>query len=315
VILHPKSKWPYAGALILLILGIVLAVYYTGDQEGKVAWSASFTIDTTDPDSLTKARSLAVTDESAFFTIDTRDPDSVTRSLTLATSEESLYFTIDTRDPDSLVFATSSLVSETSGYFTIDTMASGTTYVMWGDFTIDTRDPDSLVYATSLRVSEWSAYFTIDTRMPPPDDNDADQLHDLWETLYFGSAFLYGANDDPDRDGLKNYYEFATGTDPTKPNAAAGVEFWVESSEAGPRMFLRYPRHILAARMVRIDIIMSGQLKNWIDDTQRWEQFTEVVDGNGYVEWVTLVYPVVGEPPKNYFLKLRLRPWDADPGL
>lgn len=311
----PKSKWPYAVALILMILGIWAAVYYTGDQDGKVAWSVSFTIDTSDPESVTKATSLAVAEESGFFTIDTRDPDSVTQALAIRTTEESTFFTIDTRDPDSLVFATSSLVSETSGYFTIDTMATGTTYVMWGDFTIDTRDLDSLVFATSQRVSEWSPYFTIDTRLPPPDDNDADQLHDLWETLYFGSVFLYGASDDPDGDGLKNYYEFATGTDPTKPNVAAGVDFWVESSEAGTRMFLRYPRHILAARMVRIDIIMSGQLKQWIDDTQSWQQFTEVVDGNGYVEWVTLIYPVIGEPPKNYFLKLKLSPWASDPGL
>lgn len=315
MIRSPKSKWFYPLALVLLVLGIWAAVYYTGDQDGKVAWSASFTIDTTDPDSLTKATSLAVTEYSGYFTIDTRDPDSVTRALTLATSEESSYFTIDTRDPDALVFATSAAVSETSGYFTIDTRAEGTTYVMWGDFAIDTRDPDSLVFATSLRVSEWSSYFTIDTRQPPPDDNDADQLHDLWERLYFGSAFLYGADDDPDGDGLKNYYEFATGTDPTKPNAAAGVEFWVETTEAGSRMFLRYPRHILAARMVRIDVIMSGQLKQWIDDTQSWQQYAEVMAGNGYVEWVTLIYPVIGDRPKNYFLKLKLRPWELDPGL
>ena len=310
----PKFKWLYAVALLLFILGIVVAVYYTGDQEGKVAWSASFSIDTTDPDSLTKAISLAVTEESGYFSIDTLDPDSVTRALTLATSEESSYFTIDTRDPDSAVFVTSALVSENSGYFTIDTRAEGSTYVMWGDFTIDTRDPDSLVFAASLRVSEWSSYFTIDTTKPPPQDSDSDGLHDLWETLYFGSVFLCNPNDDPDGDGLKNYYEFATGTDPTKQNSAAGIDFWVETTEAGSRMFLRYPRHILAARLVRIEVIMSGQLKEWIDETLRWEEYSEVVDGNGYVEWITLIYPVIGDPLKNYFLKLKLSPWGADPG-
>lgn len=310
-----KSKWPYAAALLLLILSIWATVYYTGDQEGKVAWSSSFTINTTDPDSVTKATSLAVADESAYFNIDTRAPDSVTRALTLSTSEESLYFTIDTRDPDALVFETSTRVSETSGYFTIDTMASGTTYVMWGDFTIDTRDPDSLVFATSLRVSKWSAYFTIDTRKPPPQDSDADELHDLWESLYFGSLFLYGPDDDHDHDGLSNYFEFATGTDPMKTNAAASVAFWVESSDAGPRMFLRYPRHILASRMVRIEVMMSDELKSWIDQSQRWEEYSEVMAGNGYVEWVTLIYPLTGDPPPNQFLQLRLSPWDVDPGL
>lgn len=311
----PKSKWPYAATLILLILGIAVAVYYTGDQEGKVAWSASFSIDTTDPDSLTKAVSIAVAGDSAYFTIDTQDPDSVTRALAIRTTQESTFFTIDTRDPDSLVFGASTLVSETSGYFTIDTMASGTTYVMWGDFTIDTRDPDSLVFATSLRVSEWSAYFTIDTRKPPPNDSDSDQLHDLWEQLYFGSAFMYGAGDDPDHDGLSNYYEFATGTDPLHANAAAGVQFWVETTEVGPRMYLRYPRHILAARMVRFDMLMSDSLRSWIDQTQYWQEFSEVMAGNGYVEWVTLVYPLTGDPPPNQFLQLRLSPWGVDPGL
>lgn len=311
----PKSKWPYPAALILLILGIAAAVYYTGDQEGKVAWSASFSIDTTDPDSLTKAVSSAAAEDSAFFTIDTQDPDSVTRALAIRTTEESTFFTIDTRDSDSLVFATSLLASETSGFFAIDTMASGTTYVMWGDFTIDTRDPDSVVFATSLRVSEWSAYFTIDTRKPPPQDSDSDQLHDLWEDLYFRSVFLYGPDDDPDHDGLSNYFEFATGTDPMKANAAAGVSFWVESSESGPRMFLRYPRHILASRMVRFDILMSDALRSWIDQSQRWEEFSEVMAGNGYVEWVTLIYPLTGNPPPNQFLQLRLSPWSVDPGL
>jgi hypothetical protein len=311
----PKSKWPFAVALILLILGIAMAVYYTGDQDGKVAWSASFSIDTTDPDSLTKATSLAVAEESGYFTINTQDPDSVTRALALRTMEESVYFTIDTRDPDSLVFATSTLVSETSGYFTINTMGSGSTFVMWGDFSSDTRDADSLVFATSMRVSGWSAYFTIDTRKPPPQDSDSDQLHDLWEQLYFGSVFTNGPDDDPDHDGLSNYYEFATGTDPTKANAAAGVQFWVESSEAGPRMFLRYPRHILAARMVKIDVMMSDQLRSWIDESQRWQEYSEVMAGNGYVEWVTLIYPLTGNPPPNQFLQLRLSPWNTDPGL
>lgn len=309
-----KSKWLYPLALIVLILGISLAVYYTGDQEGKVAWSASFAIDTTDPDSLTMATSIAVAEDSGHFTIDTRDPDSVTRALALRTTKESIYFTIDTRDPDSLVFATSIMVSETSGYFTIDTRGSGTTYETWGDFIIDTRDADSLVFATSVRVSGLSQYFIIDTRKPPPQDADSDGLHDLWENLYFRSILLRDANDDPDNDGLSNFYEFGTGTDPTKANAAAGVSFWVESSDAGPRLFLRYPRHILAARMVRFDIMMSDQLESWIDHSQEWTEFSEVVAGNGYVEWVTLIYPLTGEPPPSQFVQLRLTPWSADPG-
>ena len=126
---------------------------------------------------------------------------------------------------------------------------------------------------------------------------------------------MYGPDDDPDQDGLSNYYEFATGTDPMKANAAAGVTFWVESSATGPRMFLRYPRHILAARMVRIEVMMSDVLRSWIDQTQRWQEYSEVMAGNGYVEWVTFIYPLTAQPPPNQFLQLRLSPWSADPGL
>lgn len=179
----------------------------------------------------------------------------------------------------------------------------------------DTRDPDALIFATSSRVGKWSAYFVIDTRKPPPQDSDSDELHDLWEDLYFGSVFAYGSGDDPDHDGLSNYFEFATGTDPMKANAAASVAFWVESSEAGSRMFLRYPRHILASRMVRIEVMMSDELRSWINQSHKWEEYSEVMAGNGYVEWVTLIYPLTGNPPPDQFLQLRLSPWSADPGL
>ncbi len=171
--------------------------------------------------------------------------------------------------------------------------------------------------AWSLRVANMSSgedYFTIDTRKPPPQDSDADLLLDLWEDLYFGSVFKYGPDDDPDHDGLSNYFEFATGTDPLKASNQAAVAFWVETSETGPRMILRYPRHILAARMVKFDILMTDSLRSWIDQSQRWQEYSEVMEGNGYLEWVTLIYPLTGNPPPNQFLQLRLSPWGADPG-
>jgi hypothetical protein len=39
------------------------------------------------------------------------------------------------------------------------------------------------------------------------------------------------------------------------------------------------------------------------------------MEGNGYLEWVTLIYPLTGNPPSNQFLQLRLSPWGIDPEL
>ncbi|NDC79097.1 MAG: hypothetical protein EBZ67_14685, partial [Chitinophagia bacterium] len=114
-----RRKWRSVAALAL-VASVWAVIYYTGDQDRKVAESGYFTIDTTDPDSLTKAASLATAETSVSFTIDTRDLDSVARALTLQTTEESGSFTIDTRDPDPEVFATSLAVAEYSPAFTID---------------------------------------------------------------------------------------------------------------------------------------------------------------------------------------------------
>lgn len=53
-----KKKLRYGLALVALLLGLALAVYYTGDQDGKVATSAFFSIDTSDPDAVTAGATL-----------------------------------------------------------------------------------------------------------------------------------------------------------------------------------------------------------------------------------------------------------------
>ncbi|MFZ4767212.1 MAG: hypothetical protein ACOYMN_19840, partial [Roseimicrobium sp.] len=256
----------------------------------------------------TKAASLATAETSDSFTIDTRDLDSVTRALTLQTTEESGSFTIDTRDPDPVVFATSLAVAEYSPVFTIDTRTDGAVHTIWGDFTIDTRDPDSVAFPISLLASETSGGFVIDTTEPPPEDSDNDGLHDHWERLYFGSVFARGPNEDPDGDGLSNFYEFATGTDPTKANAPTLIEFRVESSAGRAQMVLRYTRHILATRMVKFEILLSDDLQSWVDGTSRFTASGEVLNGNGYAERVTLVHPVIGTLPSWQFARLKLTP-------
>ena len=48
-------------------------------------------------------------------------------------------------------------------------------------------------------------------------DTDGDGLPDIWEIKYFGDL-RYGANDDPDHDGLTNLEEYRHHTDPTNPD-------------------------------------------------------------------------------------------------
>ncbi len=297
--------------ILLLAAGIVIvavwaAIYYTGDQAGKVAESGFFTIDTTDPTSITQTASLAEAETSSAFTIDTRDSDSVALAASLLTMEESTGFTIDTTDPDNVAFVASQPVAEYSATFTIDTRDDGVTRIVFGDFTIDTRDPDAVVFAASLSTARMSAGFTIDTTDPTPEDSDNDGLHDLWERLYFGTVFTSGLNDDPDGDGLSNFYEFATGTNPTVANAPASVELWFENGPDGPRLKLRYWRHILAARMVKFEVQLSTDLQTWTDATALFTETGEVLNGNGYVERITLVQPLPGPPPAKQFARLKI---------
>ena len=49
-------------------------------------------------------------------------------------------------------------------------------------------------------------------------------------------------------------------------------------------------------------------------DTPLRQQYAVLEAGNGYVDWGTLIYPVIGDRPKNYFLKLKLIPWETDLG-
>ena len=280
---RPKHlKWLALGAGLAMLAAF--AAYFTGDQDKKVAWSTS-------------------------FTIDTNDPLSVSQPFSIPASELSSLFTIDTREPDSAVFALSIAASETSPAFTIDTRSSGPTYTTFGFFTIDTREPDSVAFSLSSKMAVRSSGFVIDTRQPPPEDSDNDKIHDLWERLYFGSVFAYAPNDDPDGDGISNFLEFATGTDPTKINTFQGIEFWPEYAQSGNKMYLRYNRHILAARMVKYEIVMSQELRDWIDETQKWSQIAEVVAGNGYVERITLEYPVIDSMPPKSFVSLKITPW------
>lgn len=301
-----KVRRRFAALGILALVGLLFA-YYTGDQAASVATSASFTIDTRDADAVVRAAALTASKDSTAFTIDTRDPDSTTQERSLASGETSGTFTIDTRDPDTVVFAVSQATSKTSGFFTIDTRAASSTLAESSAFTIDTRDPDSLTRALSLAASEESGFFTINTLDPPPQDNEADTLHDLWETINFGSIFAYGPNDDPDHDGLTNFQEFAFGTGPMVYNGSADVRFSIVSTGPGSRITVQHSKHFLALAMVTYAYETSTDLKVWTDTTTSWRERADPQNLNGYIEWVTMGYDLPTFPPR-IFVRVRAKP-------
>lgn len=301
-------------AVLALLLGALswAVIYYTGDQEGQWAESDSFTIDTSDPESVTRPFSLSTSSTSSNFTIDTREEDSVTKTFTLLSTGESDAFTIDTRDPDSQVYVISLAVAETSSTFTIDTREEGSTYRISDAFAIDTRDPDHIVFARSLSLAEWTEGFTVDTRQPMPEDSDGNGLHDLWELIFLGSVGTFRWDEDLDGDGLALLMEFAMGMDPLKPNTPRAIEFWMDSTGESPTLVIRYWRHILAARMVEFEIRTSEDLLGWASTPGSWTEVAEVIHDNGYIERITMERPWEGEPPSRLFVSLRLRALPLD---
>ncbi len=296
-----------AGAVVLLAGLSWAIIHYTGDQAGKWAESGSFTIDTSDPEPVTRVFSLAVAAQSPAFTIDTRDSDSESRPFTAQVSGESGTFAVDTRDPDTVVFATSQAVTASSPTFAIDTRGEdGSSHLISDFFTVDTRDPDEAVFALSLSVADWLEGFTIDTRQPRPEDSVGNGLHDLWELIYLDTVGAHGRDDDLDGDGLTNFFEFAFGTDPQSPNATSPIEFWIETNGSEPKLVVRYWRHILAARMVDFAVRTSGDLREWKAEISGWTEVGEVMHDNGYLERITMERPWEGDPPERLFLSLQL---------
>jgi hypothetical protein len=94
----------------------------------------------------------------------------------------------------------------------------------WSNNVINTVVPPGAttgaVVVTAGEISSSGATFTVNI---PNADADGDGLPDAWEMQFFGNL-NYGANDDPDGDGVTNLQEYLQGRNPTRgiislPNA------------------------------------------------------------------------------------------------
>ena len=94
-----------------------------------------------------------------------------------------------------------------------------------------------------------------------PHDSDLDGLWDTWETSYFGgtNADHSGADDDYDQDGIRNFWEFHAGTDPT--DAASGLRITAFEKLANSVRIDWRSESERSYRILRADDLISG---NWV---------------------------------------------------
>jgi type VI secretion system Hcp family effector len=80
----------------------------------------------------------------------------------------------------------------------------------------------SYIQVDRTYTGSWDRISNTGTNNSILTDSDADGLPDVWEMEYFGTL-SYGANDDPDHDGLNNYQEYIAGTNPNDANSLLRV--------------------------------------------------------------------------------------------
>ncbi len=73
------------------------------------------------------------------------------------------------------------------------------------------------LFVTNTTGSAQNLAFGVNGLNCATDDFDNDTLPDCWELTYWSNINSYGANDDPDADGVRNRDEYLEGTDPINP--------------------------------------------------------------------------------------------------
>lgn len=305
IILNKKHLRLGLACIVLGAALLVVAQYYTGDQQNSVEWSANFTIDTRDSTATSQPFTTVSQAYSGLFSIDTRDSDTISKPISV-TIQTSGFFTIDTRDADNDARALTLTSSSLSGFFTIDTRDDGKGYEVSHYFTIDTRDPDAITQQYRAIVSGFSGLFVIDTLDPAPLDANADGLHDTWVFLYFGSdPGIIDPLADLQSDGYSIFAEFAFGLDPHDSNNSPLREQWIADDGGQKWFYIRYSRHILAVNMVDYQIEVSDDLINWQDKTNIVEFIEPIQNEGGSVEIVTARYPLPTPQTNPIFLRIR----------
>jgi hypothetical protein len=148
-------------------------------------------------------------------------------------------------------------------------------------------NPDWYFYSNAATWNVKRLYVLVLT------DADSDGLPDAWEQARFGTL-NYGANDDPDGDGLTNWEEWQAGTDPLQ----AGSAFAAQQGAAEPTGFrLRWASVPGKSYDIEFkDEMLPGD----------WNSLTSNIPANAGTTTDYLDSSAVGLPQRFYRIKLRL---------
>jgi microcystin-dependent protein len=102
---------------------------------------------------------------------------------------------------------------------------------------------------------------------------------DRWITSYGLNGFGAGFDDDADGDGIKNGFEWATGTNPTNASSFKGLAI----SSLGDDVLVRFPRNTNAT-----DLRLSLQRTSELSSSNEWTS----IASNHFGAWVPPVAPV-----------------------
>jgi hypothetical protein len=141
----------------------------------------------------------------------------------------------------------------------VNQQINGTRWNSLGFFDLD-PDTARVVVAnsnTTLYVIADAVQFLDPTQLPAVADRDGDRLPDWWERWYFLSETKAEPDADADGDGMTNYQEYLTATDPLNPASRFNMRAVLDAMP--PQMQLSWPS--ATNRTYRIEV--SEDLKTF----------------------------------------------------
>lgn len=104
----------------------------------------------------------------------------------------------------------------------------------------DTVTADGTTYYYVVRAVDESGNESVNSNEASlylPVDSDTDGIDDNWELHYFGNLFSSSELSDTDADGVKDFFEYLFGSDPTSASSRGGVVANVNNQDGTSMVF------------------------------------------------------------------------------